>query len=249
MKTSLIAILLFILLPGYSTCLYAQHQQMPDSVTTIEVEPGDYLSLIAQRMFQNTDYWEKIYALNKDAIRDPDTIYPGQKLKVPVPKNSSEADEGSVHTENKSDTTATNQQMLEKFREAFNKVVENNKSDSSETESEVDKPEPDNSYQPLNAGGMVLDESRSKMGSDFYDIFYSNWQSPGDKFSFTITISERPTRSRGTVVMVQLDGQNVFQNRLQPKYAKIEQAANRAIQICQRYLKTKNLNNNPYAGI
>lgn len=45
-----------------------------------EVRKGDSLSKIAS---QYGTTWQKIHEMNKDTIRNPDVIFPGQKIKVP----------------------------------------------------------------------------------------------------------------------------------------------------------------------
>lgn len=46
-----------------------------------EVKAGDSLSKIAKNYPGLT--WQKIYEANKDQIKNPDLIHPGQKLKIP----------------------------------------------------------------------------------------------------------------------------------------------------------------------
>ena len=48
-----------------------------------EVVAGDSLSKIAKREYGNASEWKRIYEANKDLIKDPDKIFPGQKLKIP----------------------------------------------------------------------------------------------------------------------------------------------------------------------
>jgi nucleoid-associated protein YgaU len=48
-----------------------------------EVKPGDSLSKIAKSEYGNANAWPKIYEANKDILKDPNKIYPGQKLKIP----------------------------------------------------------------------------------------------------------------------------------------------------------------------
>jgi nucleoid-associated protein YgaU len=48
-----------------------------------EVVSGDSLSKIAKREYGNANEWKRIYEANQDVIKDPDKIYPGQKLKIP----------------------------------------------------------------------------------------------------------------------------------------------------------------------
>jgi nucleoid-associated protein YgaU len=46
------------------------------------VEPGDSLSKIA-RKYQGVT-WQKIFEANRDQIKNPDLIHPGQKLRIPT---------------------------------------------------------------------------------------------------------------------------------------------------------------------
>jgi len=50
---------------------------------TYVVVRGDSLSKIAQREYGDANKWRTIYEANKDIIKDPDLIYPGQQLKIP----------------------------------------------------------------------------------------------------------------------------------------------------------------------
>ena len=48
-----------------------------------EVKPGDSLSKIAKAHYGDANDWQRIFDANKDILKDPDKIYPGQKLKIP----------------------------------------------------------------------------------------------------------------------------------------------------------------------
>lgn len=50
---------------------------------TYEVVSGDTLSKIAKREYGNANDWKRIYEANQDILKNPDKIYPGQKLKIP----------------------------------------------------------------------------------------------------------------------------------------------------------------------
>ena len=50
---------------------------------TYEVKSGDSLSRIARQFYGNANEWRKIYEANRDQIKDPDLIYPGQRLRIP----------------------------------------------------------------------------------------------------------------------------------------------------------------------
>jgi nucleoid-associated protein YgaU len=52
------------------------------AVQTYEVKPGDNLSKIAGKY--DGISWKDIFEANKDVIKDPDKIFPGQVLKIPM---------------------------------------------------------------------------------------------------------------------------------------------------------------------
>ena len=48
------------------------------------VVAGDSLSAIAKREYGDASRWHEIYEANRDAIKNPDLIHPGQKLRLPA---------------------------------------------------------------------------------------------------------------------------------------------------------------------
>lgn len=55
---------------------------IPGSEVVHEVKAGESLSLIAKKYSNMT--WQKIFEANKDILKDPNKIFPGQKLKIPL---------------------------------------------------------------------------------------------------------------------------------------------------------------------
>jgi nucleoid-associated protein YgaU len=51
--------------------------------TTYTVKSGDSLSKIAKHLYGDADKWHAIYEANKDKIKNPDLIYPGEVLTLP----------------------------------------------------------------------------------------------------------------------------------------------------------------------
>ena len=50
---------------------------------TYTVVAGDSLSKIAKREYGKASLWPRIFEANKDQIKNPDLIHPGQKLRIP----------------------------------------------------------------------------------------------------------------------------------------------------------------------
>lgn len=55
----------------------------PAADRTYTVVKGDSLSKIAKRLYGDAQQWRKIYEANKDQIKNPDLIQPGQTFRIP----------------------------------------------------------------------------------------------------------------------------------------------------------------------
>ena len=49
------------------------------------VQPGESLAQIAVRTTGKPGCWEEIYRANRDQIKDPSRLHPGQRLVIPEP--------------------------------------------------------------------------------------------------------------------------------------------------------------------
>jgi nucleoid-associated protein YgaU len=61
----------------------APSSQPTEVERTITVQAGDSLSKIAKRELGDANKWHAIYEANKDRIKNPDLIHPGDVLKLP----------------------------------------------------------------------------------------------------------------------------------------------------------------------
>ena len=60
-----------------------QSTQTEAEIETYTVVKGDSLSKIAKHHYGNANDWKKIFEANRDILKDPDKIFPGQTLKLP----------------------------------------------------------------------------------------------------------------------------------------------------------------------
>jgi len=88
----------------------------------------------------------------------------------------------------------------------------------------------------LEIDGLVVDQTRTKAGQDFYDHFYRNWEAPPEASNYTITIREMPFRIRMTQVIIKINDNEVFRQVLQPRNDYIVMLADYAIARCQQFL-------------
>jgi nucleoid-associated protein YgaU len=52
--------------------------------TYYDVKPGDSLSKIAKQYYGDANQYHRIFEANRPMLKDPDEIYPGQKLRIPA---------------------------------------------------------------------------------------------------------------------------------------------------------------------
>ncbi len=85
--------------------------------------------------------------------------------------------------------------------------------------------------------GLIVDQTQSKVGHDFYDLFYSNWQPPDNFGDYTIIIEEKPLPQLGTQVTIKINDNEVFQQILQPRYDVIEATAQYGVELAFNYIQ------------
>lgn len=56
----------------------------PENVEYYVIQSGDSLSKIAKKYYQNAMEYPRIFEANREVIKDPDLIYPGQKIRIPL---------------------------------------------------------------------------------------------------------------------------------------------------------------------
>lgn len=88
----------------------------------------------------------------------------------------------------------------------------------------------------LEIDGLIVDETVTKAGRDFYQLFYNQWEAPPNARNFTIRISERPAIGIATVVLVDVNDSRVIETPLQPRYDIIEGIAQQAARSIYDYL-------------
>ena len=55
----------------------------PAAPRTYTVAAGDSLSKIAKKFYGDGNKWKRIFEANRDTVKNPDLIHPGQVLKIP----------------------------------------------------------------------------------------------------------------------------------------------------------------------
>ncbi len=187
-----------------------------DTTSTYTVKPGDNLWNIAKMKKENPFQWNEIYDNNKENIKNPDMIFPEQKLKIST----------------KLTVKVPVKDTLQKI--AVNKTgVEKMKKDSTNA---ADAQDPGN----LGIGDLVIDHTQSKWGRDFVDLFNKYWNPPANIHDYTIIIEEKPLPRFGTVILIKVNGNYIYQRFIQPRYETIKANAEQGTQFALSYLENYN---------
>ncbi|HET9486199.1 MAG TPA: CsgE family curli-type amyloid fiber assembly protein [Chryseosolibacter sp.] len=89
----------------------------------------------------------------------------------------------------------------------------------------------------IEIGQLIIDNTFSKTGSDFQQIFNTRWtwpMQPGEQF--LITVSERPSILNSTLIEIAVNDLKVFESFLQPRYDVVEELATQAIDVTLQYI-------------
>lgn len=83
--------------------------------------------------------------------------------------------------------------------------------------------------------GLVVDESKTKFGKEFYDQFYSIYQQYPKKHKFIILISELPFRGQTSIIQVKIDQETIYEFYTNPNEEYTIQQVSVALRNIEKY--------------
>ncbi len=89
----------------------------------------------------------------------------------------------------------------------------------------------------IELSGLIIDDTRSKVARDFYEMFYKKWDSQSNANPSTILIRELPARGRNVRVGIEIDGTQVFQKNLQAREEILEILSDHAVHLVASHLQ------------
>lgn len=95
----------------------------------------------------------------------------------------------------------------------------------------------DSTYNDIEVAGIIIDATQTKIGKDFYDLFYQQWNQLEALPKQSITISEKALPQLGSQISVEVEDYLVFQQNIQPRYEIIEQMTEYALQQALLYVQ------------
>lgn len=86
--------------------------------------------------------------------------------------------------------------------------------------------------------GLVIDQTLTKIGHDFYSLFYAQWELPVPVGEYTVVVRERPGRGIGALIAVEANDNTVVEMPLSPNYDAMEEAVAYALGLTIEHLVT-----------
>jgi curli production assembly/transport component CsgE len=104
-------------------------------------------------------------------------------------------------------------------------------------------------FRPTEIEGLVVDQTITKVGHDFYDAFFTLWEAPANAGDFTIIIREKPARGTNILISVEVNDNELLELPLQPKAEVIEETAVYAVGTAGEYIiNSRNISQQLEAG-
>lgn len=86
------------------------------------------------------------------------------------------------------------------------------------------------------SAGLVLDQTLTKLGRDFFELFYGGFEPPLGVSEYTIVVTERPVRAGSALVAIALNDVDLVEMPLPPRYDQMTEVVAEAIDIVKSQL-------------
>ncbi|MDF2554089.1 MAG: hypothetical protein K0R77_3364 [Chryseobacterium sp.] len=94
--------------------------------------------------------------------------------------------------------------------------------------------------------GLTIDETKSKVGKDFYDLFYIQYNQIPDKSNSAITIIELPARGTSGQINIQIDDKVVYSFMTNPSEDYLKEQLSFTLRYIKDFNSRKNLIKNEF---
>jgi hypothetical protein len=94
--------------------------------------------------------------------------------------------------------------------------------------------------------GLTIDETKSKIGKDFYDIFYIQYSQIPDKSNSAITISELPVRGTNGQINIEMDDKVIYSFMTNPSEDYLKEQLANSLRYIKEFNAKKNLIKNEF---
>lgn len=97
--------------------------------------------------------------------------------------------------------------------------------------------------------GLAIDETKTKVGRDFFDLFYSQYSSISSNYAFILKVSEQPSFGRSGIIHIQANNQTIYSLHLMPNEEYLTEQVNYVLRQINAYNREKAHLNTELEGI
>lgn len=97
--------------------------------------------------------------------------------------------------------------------------------------------------------GLAIDETKTKVGRDFFDLFYSQYSLISSNYSFILKVSEQPSFGRSGVISIQANNETIYSLHLMPNEEYLTEQVNYVLRQINHYNREKAHLNTELEGI
>ncbi len=94
--------------------------------------------------------------------------------------------------------------------------------------------------------GLTIDETKTKVGKDFYDLFYIEYSQIPDKSNGAVTISELPLRGTSGQINIQMDDKVIYSFMTNPNEDYLKEQLAASLKYIKEFNAKKNLIKNEF---
>lgn len=94
--------------------------------------------------------------------------------------------------------------------------------------------------------GFTIDDTKSKIGKDFYDMFYIQYNLMPEKDNSTITISELPIRGISRQIIIMIDDKSIYSFIVNPNDDYLKEQLVNSFRYIKEFNNRKNLIKNEF---
>lgn len=94
--------------------------------------------------------------------------------------------------------------------------------------------------------GLTIDETKTKVGKDFYDLFYIQYSQLPDKSHSAVKITELPTRGTSGQINIEIDDKVIYSFVTNPSEDFLKEQLKNALWYIKEYNSKKNLIKNEF---
>jgi hypothetical protein len=94
--------------------------------------------------------------------------------------------------------------------------------------------------------GLTIDETKTKVGKDFYDLFYMQYSQLPEKNNSTITISEIPTQGVNGQINIAIEDKVIYSFMTNPSEDYLKEQLFNSFRVIKEFIAKKNLIKNEF---